>query len=115
MTPQNPPSPGQPPNCFCNTSPLSLTVLGEHLDILAISCDSFDEATNKKIGRGQGQRSHLRKMYQIKDWCAEYKVLFKINTVVNTHNVDEDMAENIAALGPVRWKVSLNFKVVLFS
>lgn len=31
---------------------------------------------------------------------------FKINTVVNTFNVDEDMQEDINKLDPVRWKVS---------
>lgn len=36
----------------------------------------------------------------------QYKVAFKINTVVNTFNVDEDMQENINKLDPVRWKVS---------
>ena len=33
---------------------------GKYLDILAISCDSFDEETNKKIGRGNGK--HLQKV-----------------------------------------------------
>ena len=31
---------------------------GKYLDIMAISCDSFDEATNIKIGRGTG--THLK-------------------------------------------------------
>uniref|UniRef100_A0A4W5KRN7 Radical S-adenosyl methionine domain containing 2 n=1 Tax=Hucho hucho TaxID=62062 RepID=A0A4W5KRN7_9TELE len=34
-----------------------------------------------------------------------YKVAFKINSVINTFNVDEDMRENITKLNPVRWKV----------
>lgn len=79
--------------------------LGAYLDILAISCDSFDEATNQLIGRTQGKKSHLDNLYKIRQWCQQYKVAFKINSVINTFNVDEDMSENITQLNPVRWKV----------
>ncbi|XP_028837275.1 S-adenosylmethionine-dependent nucleotide dehydratase RSAD2 [Denticeps clupeoides] len=78
---------------------------GEHLDILAVSCDSFDEDTNKTIGRGQGRKSHLDQLYKVRNWCREYKVAFKINSVINTFNVDEDMSKHISSLNPVRWKV----------
>lgn len=80
---------------------------GDYLDILAISCDSFDDDTNERIGRGQGSQGnrHVEKLRQIHDWCREYKVCFKINTVVNTFNKDEDMTANILALNPMRWKV----------
>lgn len=78
---------------------------GDYLDILAISCDSFDEATNQLIGRTQGRKSHLDSLYKIRQWCQQYKVAFKINSVINTFNVDEDMSENIVKLDPVRWKV----------
>ena len=61
---------------------------GEFLDILAISCDSFQEATNMLIGRGEG--NHLEKLENIHQWCRRYKVLFKINSVINKHNVKED-------------------------
>nr|QBA82272.1 viperin [Gadus morhua] len=78
---------------------------GEHLDILAVSCDSFNEDTNKLIGRTQGRKSHLDNLYRVRDWCRQYKVAFKINSVINTFNIDEDMAEQITQLNPVRWKV----------
>lgn len=80
---------------------------GDYLDILAISCDSFDNDTNDRIGRGQGNKGskHVDKLYQIHDWCKEYKVAFKINTVVNTFNIEEDMTERILSLNPIRWKV----------
>ncbi|XP_022602111.1 radical S-adenosyl methionine domain-containing protein 2-like [Seriola dumerili] len=80
---------------------------GDDLDILAISCDSFDEATNQLIGRtqGSGRKSHLDNLYRIRSWCQQYKVAFKINSVINTFNVDEDMTEHIVELNPVRWKV----------
>ncbi|XP_045919279.1 radical S-adenosyl methionine domain-containing protein 2-like [Micropterus dolomieu] len=79
---------------------------GDYLDILAISCDSFDEATNQLIGRAQGRKSHVDNLHKIRNWCLQYKVAFKINSVINTFNVDEDMTEAITQLNPVRWKVT---------
>jgi len=76
---------------------------GKFLDIIAISCDSFNEETNMKIGRGKG--AHIDQLYQIKEWCHEFKVGFKINSVINAHNVHEDMSEALARLQPMRWKV----------
>lgn len=86
---------------------LSLSPPGDYLDILAISCDSFDEATNQLIGRAQGRKSHVDNLYKIRNWCQQFKVAFKINSVINTFNVDEDMVEPIMQLNPVRWKVTI--------
>ncbi|KAK4034022.1 hypothetical protein C8A01DRAFT_49488 [Parachaetomium inaequale] len=72
------------------------------LDILAVSCDSFDEPTNIAIGRGSGDQ--VQKLYQIAEWCRQYGVAFKLNTVVNKLNVGEDMNAHMAALRPFRWK-----------
>lgn len=78
---------------------------GEYLDILAISCDSFDEQVNILIGRAQGKKNHVEKLQKLRQWCRDYKVAFKINSVINRFNVDEDMNEHIKVLNPVRWKV----------
>ncbi|XP_074942980.1 S-adenosylmethionine-dependent nucleotide dehydratase RSAD2 [Phalacrocorax aristotelis] len=78
---------------------------GEYLDILAISCDSFDESVNVLIGRGQGKKNHVENLHKLRQWCREYSVAFKINSVINRFNVEEDMTEEIKALNPVRWKV----------
>jgi radical S-adenosyl methionine domain-containing protein 2 len=75
---------------------------GTNLDILAVSCDSFDEQTNIAIGRGTGDQ--VQKLYQIAEWCRQYGVMFKLNTVVNKLNVAEDMNAQIAVLRPFRWK-----------
>lgn len=80
--------------------------LGEFLDILAVSCDSFNEETNLQIGRHQNGKDHLRSLSNARDWCRKYHVAFKINTVVNSFNVEEDMNHKIQELAPVRWKVS---------
>ncbi|KAK7701041.1 hypothetical protein SLS57_011892 [Botryosphaeria dothidea] len=74
------------------------------LDILAVSCDSFNPETNKRIGRGDDGGNVIR-LFRIAEWCRKYRIKFKLNTVVNTHNWDEDMVANIEQLAPFRWKV----------
>lgn len=79
---------------------------GKYVDILAISCDSFDKTTNDIIGRRQGARTdHVGKLKKVKKWCDYYKIAFKINTVVNTYNLNEDFTKTITELKPIRWKV----------
>ncbi|KAF8446885.1 hypothetical protein BDZ91DRAFT_702946 [Kalaharituber pfeilii] len=83
------------------------------IDILAVSCDSFNEETNMKIGRGLGDRSgyaHLETVKRIAGWCRKYGIMFKLNTVVNRYNVNEDMNEAIQIIAPFRWKC---FQVLL--
>ncbi|KAF2876390.1 hypothetical protein BDV95DRAFT_625644 [Massariosphaeria phaeospora] len=85
--------------------------LREHcqwLDILAISCDSFDRETNIKIGRGpDGNKDgdNVAQLFRISEWCKKYGIKFKLNTVVNIYNWDEDMAAQLEKLAPFRWKV----------
>lgn len=78
---------------------------GKFVDILAISCDSFVEDTNVKIGRGKGQ--HLECVRRVAKWCRdpEIDIKFKLNSVINIYNWQEDMRKHIADLAPVRWKV----------
>ena len=69
---------------------------GYYLDILAISVDSFDPEINAKIGRRSGSKStHLESLQKVRAWCRDYNVLFKLNTVVNKFNFEENMTENI--------------------
>ena len=75
----------------------------QFVDILAISCDSFNEDTNKLIGRGKG--AHVTQLKLVRQWCDEYDVRFKLNSVINIHNWDEDMIAGVTELNPVRWKV----------
>lgn len=75
---------------------------GHNLDILAVSCDSFNEQTNIDIGRGKGDQ--VSQLYKIAEWCRTYGIKFKLNTVVCRLNVDEDMNEHVASLAPFRWK-----------
>lgn len=75
---------------------------GSNIDILAVSCDSFYEATNTEIGRGSGNQ--VPQLYKIRDWCKIYGIKFKINTVVCRLNHEEDMNKHIEDLQPFRWK-----------
>jgi radical S-adenosyl methionine domain-containing protein 2 len=76
------------------------------LDILAISCDSFNAETNHNIGRGETKgNTHVEQLFRIAEWCRKYGIKFKLNTVVSKYNWDEDMTAQIAQLAPFRWKV----------
>ena len=50
-------------------------------------------------------KNHLESMRRVRQLCKDYNVLFKINTVVNNHNVKDDMSDEIRELSPIRWKV----------
>ena len=80
---------------------------GKYIDILAVSCDSFCKDTNRLIGRhARGATlDHLDQLQRIKQWCYENGVAFKVNTVVNTYNKDENMTAALQQLAPMRWKV----------
>jgi len=75
---------------------------GEFIDVLGISCDSFDEKINNAIGRGTDE--NVEQLFRIRDWCRELGIKFKLNTVVCSFNWQEDMAATIERLEPFRWK-----------
>ena len=70
------------------------------------SCDSFVESTNESIGRSDKKGpQHVEHLFRVRQLCATYGVTFKLNTVVNTFNKDEDMRDHVRELNPSRWKV----------
>ncbi|TKA31672.1 hypothetical protein B0A50_01750 [Salinomyces thailandicus] len=73
-----------------------------YIDVLGVSCDSFDEKTNDAIGRGAGD--NVEKLFRVRQWCAALGIKFKLNTVVCALNWQEDMVDRIAELAPFRWK-----------
>lgn len=85
-----------------------LAKYGEYLDIMAVSCDSFDEALNTKIGRGTG--TYLKTVINLSRKYKEYGIMLKINTVVNRYNFQEDINAAIEEIQPFRWKC---FQVLL--
>ena len=47
---------------------------------------------------------HIEQLYKIRDWCATYGILFKLNSVILSYNYTEDMNMAIKRLQPYRWK-----------
>ncbi|KAI0313698.1 hypothetical protein OF83DRAFT_1140203 [Amylostereum chailletii] len=102
---------------ICNGSKVTeqwLNLYGDYLDFMGVSCDSFDEETNLKIGRseGGGRTMHWRKVLTVAEWCRDRPrpIKFKMNTVVNAYNWEEDMSHALDHIQPERWKV---FQVLL--
>ena len=101
-----------------------LAQYGGHLDMLGVSCDSFDEQTNVALGRralassteggeaGDIAMPHAERVFRLADWCRGVALPLKLNTVVTAQNAGEDMRAAVARLGPVRWKL---FQCLLLS
>ena len=79
----------------------------QYVDILGISCDSFNRENLLNMGRVDFRKGHdhLSNIKKIAFWCRSYKVPLKINTVVTSVNFEEDMNAEINELHPFRWKV----------
>ena len=77
------------------------------LDILAISIDSVDVESQRKIGRTvKGKPPITEEEYLGIGASAKARgIRLKVNTVVNRHNVDEDFRPFVSAMMPERWKI----------
>ncbi|KAJ8599968.1 hypothetical protein CTAYLR_002863 [Chrysophaeum taylorii] len=81
---------------------------GKFVDILGISCDSFDPDINARLGRaapGLAGIEHLEQIFRVRDWVSQQDIKFKLNTVVTSLNHEEDMNAPVTRLDPFRWKV----------
>lgn len=93
-----------------NGSNLSDEFLEENvglLDWITISIDSIEEQTNLKIGRAVvGRNAITLESYKgLIDRIKKYNYRFKINTVVCSKNVSEDLTPLIEYSKPERWKI----------
>ena len=84
-----------------------LTDLAGCLDIIALSIDSVDPDTLRKIGRKvNGQPPICEEEYlQIAGWIKKLDIRLKVNTVVNRANHTEDFRPFILSIRPERWKI----------
>ncbi len=76
------------------------------LDILALSVDSVDSATQRSIGRVVADDPMSADDYL--SVCSEVRkrgIRLKVNTVVSRFNKDEDFRPFIISAGPERWKI----------
>lgn len=79
--------------------------LAGHLDILALSVDSFSPGVNAEIGRcGRGSPPGLDHYLRLSEQVREAGIRLKVNTVVNRLNVHEDIGAGMSRLEPFRWK-----------
>ena len=88
--------------------------LAASLDLLAISIDSVNPERQRNIGRlVNGKPPMTESDYlRIGESARARGVRLKVNTVVNRHNVDEDLLPFIKAMGPERWKIFQALPVV---
>ena len=71
----------------CNGSKVTekwLNEYGQYLDVIAISCDSFDSETNEKQGRRDTAKAgdHIRNVKDVADLCKRHGIRVKINSVI---------------------------------
>jgi radical S-adenosyl methionine domain-containing protein 2 len=60
-----------------------LDTYGRYLDVMAISCDSFDPEVNALLGRAEhGSGNHIGRVFQVAEWCKQRNIKVKINSVI---------------------------------
>lgn len=85
------------------------------LDWLGLSIDASDDTIHALMGRGlrgeiaKGISLHLERTTEILENAKRLGYGIKLNTVVTTHNLNDDMSELVEKYRPDRWKI---FKVL---
>ena len=100
------------PSIITNASLLTherLMAMAPYLKVLGISLDSADDTRNRLIGRSD-RKGRILDIDALASMLADARRLypqmtFKMNTVVNKHNCDEDFAVLLDTLKPDKWKV----------
>lgn len=84
-----------------------LDQLDGSLDLAALSIDSVDADTLRRIGRTpRGQEPMSAAEYcRLAGWIKERGIRFKVNTVVSSANYADDFRQVIRSLRPERWKI----------
>lgn len=78
----------------------------KNVKMIGISIDSFDDETNKQIGREVDGRSlSINKLQELRRICNRYATRLKINTVVTKNNLEQIMKENVEKIAPDIWKI----------
>lgn len=77
------------------------------LDIIALSIDSVDPETQRKIGRTETGKDPIsaEQYLDLSERIRDYGIRLKVNTVVNSFNHTEDLLWFILAMQPERWKI----------
>jgi radical S-adenosyl methionine domain-containing protein 2 len=97
-----------------NGTGLDETFLAENhqlVDWIGLSIDASNDEIHAKIGRGMrkdlrdSRSQHLVQAMEVWKRCQSYGIKMKLNTVVCTHNVSDDMTDLVLELRPLRWKI----------
>lgn len=97
-----------------NGTGLSESFLSENhqlIDWIGLSIDASNDEIHALIGRGmrkdlrESRSQHLVQAMEVWKRCQAYGIKMKLNTVVCTHNVLDDMSKLVLELQPTRWKI----------
>jgi len=83
---------------FINKNKNKLTMIG-------ISIDSFNDDTNRKLGRCSNKTLSFDKVLKLAQAMKKNGILFKINTCVSKVNLHENLSPYIKKLNPDRFKL----------
>ena len=92
--------------------------MAPHLDWLGLSIDASNDKIHAGIGRGRfgeirdNKSSHLKRCLEISRFAKKIGYGLKLNTVVCSENIFDDMSELVSEIQPNRWKL---FKVLPIS
>ncbi len=95
-------------------TPEWLDDLAGSLDIIALSIDSVDRDTQRRIGRVERGKDpiHAQHYRKLGEMIRERGIRLKVNTVVNRANHTEDFRSFILEMKPERWKIFQALSVI---
>jgi radical S-adenosyl methionine domain-containing protein 2 len=94
-----------------------LTKMRPHLDWLGLSIDASNDELHALMGRGlkgeiaSGTSRHLERSKEVWRLAQGLGYGLKLNTVVTSVNIDDDISELVASLKPHRWKIFRVLKI----
>ena len=84
---------------------------GHVIDWIGLSIDASNDEIHAQIGRGmrsdlsRGKSNHLTLAKETWKRCQARGIRMKLNTVVCSHNLEDNMIELVEELMPERWKI----------
>tara|TARA_B100000787_G_C16194559_1_gene299816 strand:- start:1170 stop:1871 length:702 start_codon:yes stop_codon:yes gene_type:complete len=80
----------------------AFATVGSNLDMFGVSIDSFDTETNERMKKS---KVPLKQLLDLRNRAKDTGVLFRLNTVISTRNVDEDFTAHMNLLDVDQWKI----------
>ena len=98
-------------------TPEFLEEMSTHLDWLGLSIDASNDELHALMGRGlrgeinDGFSNHLERSKRIIEYAKKLGYGIKLNTVVCSVNLDDDMQDLVRWIAPNRWKIFQVLKI----